>query len=146
MFAAGCFIYGSVLCLQGLAARLLPRRWFLRTSSYLQIVVVCLLVIVYFQQPFFADLSEMVDPEKQRLLAWLPSYWFLAALQQLNGSQLAVLVPLARRAWLGLAIVLAGRPSPSCSRGFARSGRLWSIPISSRRFVAFRFRLSEMHW
>ena len=108
MFAGGCFIYGSVLCLQGLAVQLLPRRWFLRLSSFLQITVATLFVVVYFLQPPFESLSEMADPANQRLLAWLPSYWFLGVLQQLNGSQLAVLAPLARRAWIGLAIVVMG--------------------------------------
>lgn len=108
MFAAGAFIYCSVLCLQGLAAQFLPRRWFLRLSSFLQIAVFCIFLSVYFLQPPFASLSEMMDPANQRLLAWLPSYWFLGALRQLNGSSLAVLEPLARRAWAGLAITIAG--------------------------------------
>lgn len=108
MFASGWFMYASVLCLQGLATQLLPRRWFLRISSFLQITAVCLVVIVYFLQPPFASLAEMADPKNQRLLGWLPSYWFLGVLQQLNGSQLAVLAPLARRAWIGFAIVMAG--------------------------------------
>jgi hypothetical protein len=108
MFAAGAFIYCAVLCLQGLTAQLLPRRWFLRVSSFLQIGAFCLFVTVYFLQPPFAGLSELVDPSNQRLLAWLPSYWFLGALQQLNGSSLPVLDPLARRAWIGLAVVIGG--------------------------------------
>ena len=107
-FAGGCFIYGSVLCLQGLAVQLLPRRWFLRVSSFLQIGVATLLLVVYFLQPPFESLSEMADPANQRLLAWLPSYWFLGVLQQLNGSQLAVLAPLAQRAWVGLAVAVTG--------------------------------------
>lgn len=108
MFAAGLFIYCSVLCLQGFAAQLLSRRWFLRSSAFLQIAAFCLFMSVYFLQPPFEGLSEMADPKHQRLLSWLPSYWFLGALQQLNGTQLAVLAPLARRAWIGLATVLAG--------------------------------------
>ncbi len=108
MFSAGAFIYCSVLCVQGLAAQVLPRRWFLRLSSFLQIGVFCLFVSVYFLQPPFASLGEMVDPANQRLLSWLHSYWFLGALRQLNGSLLPVLEPLARRAWAGLAIVIAG--------------------------------------
>ncbi len=108
MCAAGAFIYCSVLCVQGLAAEFLPRRWFLRLSLFLQIGVFCVFVSVYFLQPPFASFSEMVDPANQRWLAWLPTYWFLGALRQLNGSQLAVLEPLARRAWAGLGIAAAG--------------------------------------
>jgi hypothetical protein len=42
------------------------------------------------------------------LIQWLPSYWFLALYQQLNGSMHPALGPLARRAWFGLALVVCG--------------------------------------
>lgn len=108
MFASGAFIYCGVLCMQGLAAQLLSRRWFLRVSAFLQIAVFCIFVSVYFLQPPFASFSEMLDPKTQRLFPRLPSYWFLSGLQQLNGTQTAFLAPLARRAWLGLATVFTG--------------------------------------
>jgi hypothetical protein len=47
---AGAFIFCCVLGLQGCAAQLLPRRWFLRASAFLQLVVFCLLVRGYFLQ------------------------------------------------------------------------------------------------
>ena len=47
-------------------------------------------------------------PENQRSLAWLPSYWFLGVFQQLNGSMHPALAPLARRAWLGVAVSVSG--------------------------------------
>jgi len=108
MLAAGVFIYCSVLCVQGLSAQLLPRRMFLRASAFLQIAALCVFVSVYFLQPSFASLSQLVDPRYQHLLSWLPSYWFLGLLQQLNGTMLAALDPLARRAWAGLAIAVCG--------------------------------------
>jgi hypothetical protein len=108
VFASGTFVYCSVLCVQGLAAHLLPRRWFLRLSAFLQIGVFCLFVSVYFLQPPFASISEILDPKNQRWFPWLPSYWFLGALQQCNGTQQAILAPLARRAWMGLAIAVGG--------------------------------------
>jgi hypothetical protein len=49
-----------------------------------------------------------VAPANQRLLASLPSYWFLGLFQQLNGSMEPAFVPLVRRAWIGLAVVCAG--------------------------------------
>jgi hypothetical protein len=50
----------------------------------------------------------MAAAQNQRMLAWLPSYWFLALFNQLNGSMHPVLVPLARRAWIGVGVSALG--------------------------------------
>src|SRR5437588_5827449 len=102
MFAAGPFIFCGVLVLQGLAAQLLPRRLFLRVSSFLQLAVFCLLVSVYFLQRNVATPFAIVAAQGDGLLAWSPSYWFLGLFQTLNGSP--ALAPLASRAWIALAI------------------------------------------
>jgi hypothetical protein len=101
MLSAGTFIFCSVLAVQGLAG-LLPRRRFLRASAFLQMAAFCLFVCVYFLEPSLTAL------ENQRSLAWLPSYWFLGMFQALNGSMHPAMVPLARRAWMGLAIAVFG--------------------------------------
>jgi hypothetical protein len=106
--AASVFIFGSVLCIQGLAALLLSRRRFLRLSGLLQMAAFCLLVIVYFLQPQIATPKAITASQNQHLLAWLPSYWFLGLLQELNGSMHPALGPLAQKAWRGLAIVGLG--------------------------------------
>lgn len=106
MFAAGIFIYCSVLILQGLAAQILPRRTFLRASGFLQMAAFCLFVCAYFLEPPADGLRMLVAPENHRLLVWLPSYWFLGLFHQLNGSMHAALVPLARRAWIGLTVAV----------------------------------------
>jgi hypothetical protein len=112
MLASGAFIYCGVLGVQGLAAQLLPRRLFLRVSAFLQLAAFCLFVCVYFLQPGFVGLNTLISPEIRRLLPWLPSYWFLGLFQELNGSMHPVLAPalapLARRAWMGLAIAVCG--------------------------------------
>src|SRR5260370_16901768 len=105
---AGALIYGAVLCLQGVALQLLPRRSFLRVSALLQMAAFVLLVSVYFLQPSIATPRDLIAPENQTLLACLPSYWFLALFQQLNGSMHPALVPLARRAWTALAVFRCG--------------------------------------
>jgi CubicO group peptidase (beta-lactamase class C family) len=110
MLAAGVFVYGAVLCAQGLAALLLPRRLFLRLSGYLQLTAIALIVGVYFLQPGFGGLDDLGFGSVVRLLRWLPSYWFLGLYQQLNGSMHPVLEPLARQAWIGLAGVLCVTP------------------------------------
>jgi CubicO group peptidase (beta-lactamase class C family) len=108
MLAAGVFIYCSVLGVQGLAAQLLPRRLFLRVSAFLQLAAFCLFVSVYFLQPVFGGIDSLMARETRRLLPWLPSYWFLGLFHNLNGSMHPALAPLARRAWMGLAIVGCG--------------------------------------
>jgi hypothetical protein len=108
MMAAGGFIFGSVLGVQGVAAQLLPRRQFLRFSSFLQMAAFCLFVSVYFLQPSLASPGALLAPQNQRPLEWLPSYWFLGLFQQLNGSMHPAMVPLAARAWTGLAVAGLG--------------------------------------
>ncbi len=106
MLAAGVFIYGAVLGLQGLAAQILPRRLFLRLSGYLQLAAICLIMGVYFLQPGFGGLDDLTTDSIWRAIHWLPSYWFLGLYEQLNGSLHPALEPLARRAWMGLAAVV----------------------------------------
>jgi CubicO group peptidase (beta-lactamase class C family) len=107
MLGSGIFVYCGVLGVQGLTAQLLPRRLFLRVSGLLQLAAFCLFVCVYFLQPVFGGMEGLLAPEVRRLLPWLPSYWFLGLLHQLNGSMHPALAPLARRAWISLAIVLS---------------------------------------
>jgi len=104
MVLAGAFIFCCVLGVQGFAAQLLPRRGFLRLSAFLQMAAFGLFLSVYFLQPSLATPKGLMAPENQGLLAWLPSYWFLGLFQELNGSMHAAMVPLAGRAWVGLAV------------------------------------------
>jgi hypothetical protein len=108
MLAAGAFNFCLVLSLQGLA-QLLPRQIFLRVSAILQIAAFCLFLSMYFLQLPFTAPGEMLSPQNRQMLPWLPSYWFLALFQQLNGDS-APEAPamLARRAWIGSAAVFAG--------------------------------------
>src|SRR5262245_25410239 len=105
MLLAGAFTYGVILTAQGLAAQLLPRRLFLRFSGYLQLTAVCAIVLAYFVEPGFYSIRDLVSA-----IRWLPSFWFLALYQQLNGSMHPALQPFATRAWIGLAVVLCVAP------------------------------------
>lgn len=105
MFAAGSFIYCCVLALQGLLAELLPRRWFLRVSGFLQLGAFTMLVAGYIMLPIAVTPVTILEAQNRGWLFWSPTYWFLGLLQQLNGSP--ALAPLAWRAWLGIAVVLA---------------------------------------
>ena len=108
IFVSGGFFVFTILAVQGLAANLLPRRLFLRVSALLQAGALCLLLSVYFLEPSLESPEALVAPENQRLLAWLPSYWFLGLFQQINGSMHPALAPLARRAWIGFAVSAFG--------------------------------------
>jgi hypothetical protein len=108
MAAVGVFTVFAVLAVQGLAANLLPRQYFLRLSAFLQAGIFCLLLSFYFLEPHLESSAALAAPENQRLLAWLPSYWFLGLFHQLNGSMLPAFVPLARRAWIALAVSALG--------------------------------------
>jgi len=106
MFAAGAFVFCAVLCVQGLALQILPRRHFLRLSSWLQLGAFALIVGVYCLQAFVIAPGILVRAQQAGLFASLPSYWFLALFQALSGS--AAMAPLVRSAWAGLAVVAAG--------------------------------------
>jgi hypothetical protein len=108
IFAASAFLVLTILSLQGLAANLLPRQLFLRLSAVLQATVMCVLVSVYFLEPSLESPEALTSPQNQRILEWLPSYWFLALFNQLNGSMHPSLAPLATRAWIGLGASILG--------------------------------------
>ena len=104
--AAAIFVYGSVLVVQGFMALLLPRRWFLRLSSLTQLAAFAYFLAGYFlEPPVFTPAITTAWASQGWLNPW-PSFWFLAMLQQLNGHLPALLDGLARRAWVGLAIVI----------------------------------------
>jgi hypothetical protein len=111
IFCGGLFFVFTVLAVQGIAANLLPRQSFLRLSALLQAGTLCLLLSVYFLEPSLESPAALTAAQNQRLLTWLPSYWFLGLFHQLNGSMHPALVPLVRRAWIGLAVSTLGAGS-----------------------------------
>jgi hypothetical protein len=108
MFTAGGFIVCTVLTVQGVAANLLPRQYFLRLSAFLQAGAFCALLSLYIIEPHLESPAALMAQENQRLLAWLPSYWFLGLFQQLNGSMHPAFVPLAKRAWIAFGASVFG--------------------------------------
>lgn len=104
ILSAGAFMVLSILALQGLAANLLPRQIFLRISGILQASLLSLLLCSYLLGPSLNSPAALAAPQNQRILHWLPAYWFLGLFNQLNGSMHAPLIPLAHRAWIALAL------------------------------------------
>ena len=103
MFAAGTFVFCLIMGVQGLAANILPRRYFLRLSTYLQLAAFALIICYYCLQPSTVTPSTL-EAARHGSGIWSPSYWFLGLFQQLNGSP--SLGPLAQRAWLGLGLTV----------------------------------------
>ena len=108
MALAGLFMFCCVLGVQGVTSLLLPRQQFLRLSALLQAGAFFLFFGVYILEPSLEAPKALAAAENQRLLACLPSYWFLGLFQQLNGSMVPEFVALATRAWVGLAIAVCG--------------------------------------
>lgn len=105
--SAGLFTYCCVLGMQGITG-LLPRAWFLRISSFLQIAVLAMFISIVFLQPSILTAQALGAPENQRALAWLPTYWFMGLFAKLSGGwSIAAMDILARRAGIGLAAVVA---------------------------------------
>jgi len=105
LLAAGTFVLCALLTLQGLV-QLLPRQLSLRLSSLLQLASFCLFVVAYLWQPVFTGPEIFVAA--QGSLPWIPSYWFFALFQALNGPLPTVLIPLFRCALIALALSLLG--------------------------------------
>ena len=142
--AAGLFICCALIAVQGLAAQLLPRRTFLKLSSFLQIAALFVIVGVYFIEPPLPVTPEMRVRTIQGLFTYLPSFWFFGLFQKLNGADDPAFTALAGRALWSIAIaftaaagsfaVAYGRSmrkiveQPDITPGYHRRG--WSLPVS----------------
>jgi hypothetical protein len=107
MFAAGSFLFFSVLTLQGITSQLLPRQLFLRASAFLQIAAFCVLLCDFAVEPMDVTASVLHAPTTLNL----PSYWFFGLFQVISGVSgplQPVFAELAQRAILALGIVFCG--------------------------------------
>ena len=111
ILAAAVFPFLLVVTVHGLASQVLPRQHFLRLASFIQIAALCFFLGIYILEPSLETPGLLGAPENQRLLAWLPTYWFLGLFHQLDGytgpSQ-QIFTVLAERAWIALAVVVPG--------------------------------------
>ncbi len=105
MLAAGLFIFCALLALQGIAGQIFGHRGFLRVSNILQTTSFFAILAVYFLAPGPSEMS-LSSAEGQRLIHVLPSFWFLALQEHLNGVSDPALSGLATRACAALAIAL----------------------------------------
>jgi hypothetical protein len=110
LLLATLFVFGATLTMQGAASRVLPRRIFLRLSAVMQVLVLAALLSVYVLEPSLESKRALSSAANQRLLEWLPSYWFWGMFQELTGAAKGIpeLAWLARRAWEGVGLAVAG--------------------------------------
>ena len=107
MAAGGLFVFCALLAIQGLAAQIFTHSAFLRVSAFLQLIAFFVILSLYFLTPSLGTVQGLSAPENQRLLAWLPSFWFLGLFQELKGYAHPVFAPLAARALRNLSIAFA---------------------------------------
>ena len=111
MVAAALFLYCCVLTVQGTVNLVLPRRWSLLASAFLQLAAFGAFFTTYFLQGTLTSPAEITAPRNQFLLAVSPSFWFFALFNQVNGTLPSYLVWLAQRAWIGLGVAIIGAVS-----------------------------------
>jgi pimeloyl-ACP methyl ester carboxylesterase len=102
MFAAGVFIFSSMLALQGLAAQLMSWSLFLRISGLLQMAALFAVIALFFVTPPFA--ATVLHPGFP--VQFLPSFWFTGLLHELNSDPNPAFKPLAAMALRNLAVVV----------------------------------------
>lgn len=156
--AASAFVFCCGLCIQGGAALVLPRQLFLRVTALLQVVAFVTVLGTWVLEPSLESIAALTAPRNQRLLAWLPSYWFLGMFQQINRSMQPAFAPLARRAWTGIAVAaVSGMLLPLLAWGIrmrkiieqpdilpVRSSRAATRFSSSFRSAVVRFSLRSL--
>jgi hypothetical protein len=103
MLASGAFMFCCVLGVQGIMALILPRRAYLRVSSWLQMILFCGLLCGILAEPIAATPKSLAAAQGNGLAGWQFDFWFLGLLQQLKGTP--ALAVLAGRAWSGFALV-----------------------------------------
>jgi hypothetical protein len=104
IFAAAIFTFSTSLAFQGLLSLTLPRQLFLRSAVWVQTLGFAALVALFILEPSLETPEALSSTTNQRLLSALPSYWFFGLFQQFNKSVFPGTAPLAKRAWIGLAV------------------------------------------
>ena len=103
MLLSAVFAFGCVLCVQGLAAQLLPRATFLRVSALIQLTCFAALAGGFFLQGVGVFGGAALAAQSGGWQQYSPPYWFLGLMQQLQGSP--AMYALAGKAWLALGAV-----------------------------------------
>jgi hypothetical protein len=105
---ASWFFFFGLVAVQGLMANVVPRRYLAQVSSYVQGLLISLMLVLI-TLSFSIGMPVVKTVLRPEWAVWLPPVWFLGLYQTLLGDSDPLLAPLAARALVALtsAIVLA---------------------------------------
>jgi hypothetical protein len=103
IFAASAFVFFAFLAVQAMLIHLLPYRHWKRISAWVQLGALFTVLFGFFLVPPISAPGVLTSPANHRLVALIPSFWFVGLYQTMLGTHDPVVQWLARRACLGLA-------------------------------------------
>ena len=126
---AATFIFAVIVVIRGAAGLLAGPRGAAIVGSLLQFIFVLALLAVVILCPAVWKIPHraLVNPETT---GWLPTSWFLGLFEGLRGSRRPYFAPLAVRAVVAIAVVVAGAVVTSIA-GFQREMRRALAPSAS---------------
>jgi len=130
-FAAAAFVFAALVMLRGVVGLLAGPRVAAALGSLLQFTFVLALlgIVILCPAVWRVPHRELVNPT---VTGWLPSSWFLGLFEQIRGSRRIYFYPLAARAWMLTAAVIAGAVLTSIA-GFHRQMQRALAPASPSR-------------
>src|SRR2546428_5973423 len=130
-FAAAAFVFAALVMLRGVVGLLAGPRVAAALGSLLQFTFVLALlgIVILCPAVWRVPQRELVNPT---VTGWLPSSWFLGLFEQIRGSRRIYFYPLATRAWMATAAVIAGAVLTSIA-GFHRQMQLALAPATTAR-------------
>lgn len=107
IFAASAFVFFAFLAVQALLIHLLPYRYWKRISAWIQLGALFTVLFGFFLVPPISAPGVLTSPLNHRIVALVPSFWFVGLYQTMLGTPDPVVHWLARRACLALAACIA---------------------------------------
>lgn len=107
VLAASAFVFFSFLALQAVLIHLLPYRYWKRISAWIQLGALFTVLFGFFLVPPISAPGLLTQPANHRIVALVPSFWFVGLYQTILGTNDPVVHWLARRACLGLTVCIS---------------------------------------
>ena len=107
IFAASAFVFFAFLAVQALLINLLPYRHWKRISAWIQLGALFTVLFGFFLVPPISAPGVLTSPANHRIIAVVPSFWFVGLYQTILGTEDPGIHWLAGRAVLGLAACIS---------------------------------------
>ena len=136
-FAAAAFVFAALVVIRGVVDLLAGPRVAAAIGSLLQFVFVLALlgIVILCPAVWRVPHRELVNPT---VTGWLPSSWFTGMFEQIRGSRRIYFHPLAVRAWVATAAVMAGAVVTSIAAFHRQMQRALTPGAVPRAAVAVR--------